>query len=218
MNDISIRIKKKRKLLGLTQAQLAKALDVRPQAVSGWERGLSSPKGKQLSSLSGVFNVTKAWILYGTDELTNSENSVCDLIVKVPLYEHVKAGAGNGFENHSELTKEIYPVPTEIIENQENKESIFCIKANGNSMEPAFYDGAILAVNGSRKDIVDGRIYVFRINSRLRVKAIKETHSGLVLISYNSDYADEVINWKDVENEVVEIVGEVFWFSSKLNN
>ncbi|WP_305840048.1 XRE family transcriptional regulator [Photobacterium leiognathi] len=175
MDDVSIRLKKKRKLMGLTQAQLANLLGVKPQTISGWERGLSHPKGAQLSSLSKAFNVPKSWILYGNDELANSGSSSCDLIVKIPLYENIQTGVGNSFD----LSRNFYPMPSDVIENQENKDSIFCIKVYGNSMEPAFYDGAVLAVNGSRKSVIDGRVYVFRINNRLRVKAIKETHIGI---------------------------------------
>ncbi len=37
-------------------------------------------------------------------------------------------------------------------------------------------------------------------------------------MSYNSNYSDEVICWDDLESNEVDIVGEVFWFASKINN
>ncbi len=47
MTSIAERIKKKRKLLGYTQAELATLVGVKPQAVSGWERAVNLPKGEQ---------------------------------------------------------------------------------------------------------------------------------------------------------------------------
>ncbi|MFA1563029.1 S24 family peptidase [Aliivibrio fischeri] len=217
MNDISIRIKKKRKLLGLTQAELAGSLNVKPQAVSGWERGLSQPRGKQLSALSAIFSVDKTWLLYGENQ--KSDNQCCGKVITlVPFFENINAAAGDGFFNSEISNQNVYPIPTDIINSQSNKESIFCIKALGNSMEPMFNDGAILAVNPNKKNIVDGRIYVLRMNNRLRVKSIRENQVGLVLNSYHPDYQSETIEWASFSNLSFEIVGEVFWYSSKINN
>lgn len=206
-----------RKLRGITQAELAKVLEVKPQAISNWERGITTPKGKQLSSLSTFFDKPVSWLLYGEEDDSVSINTGCALVVEVPLYDQVNASAGNGYENYAELATSVYPVPKDVIDKLADKKDIVCIKAYGNSMAPAFYDGAILAINQKRKEVIDGRIYVFRVNARLRVKAIKETNKGLRLISYNPEYEEDFISWEALEHNSIEIIGEVFWFSSKIN-
>ncbi|ASI93390.1 XRE family transcriptional regulator [Vibrio mediterranei] len=214
MSNISKRIKRQRKLLGLTQAQIATSINVQPQAVSGWEREVNAPKGEQLAALAEVFGVSKAWLLYG-EEQEGGEYS--DLVTLVPFFDEIYAGAGSGFENFNESPKK-YPLPKNIVNKEQNKGHIFCIRAFGNSMEPAFQDGAILAVNGRRKEVADGRIYVFRINSRVRVKLARLTNDGLVFESYNKKYPDETLLWSSLDGEFdFSIVGEVFWYSSKLN-
>ncbi|MUK41511.1 helix-turn-helix domain-containing protein [Aliivibrio fischeri] len=218
MEDIAARIKKKRKLNGFTQAGLAEILNVKPQTISGWERSLSSPKGGALKSLADTLNVSSSWLLYGEDGNESILPKKCDIVTLVKLYKDVCASAGFGFENENIDELDVYPIPNNVIASQINKDDIFCIKTHGNSMEPVFYDGAILAVNPMRTDIYDGRIYVIRNNDRLRVKILKETHAGIILSSFNSEYEDELLSWGDIEGSSFDIVGEVFWFSSKLND
>ena len=215
MSNISNRIKNKRKLIGLTQAELADLLQVKPQAVSGWERSINAPKGKQLINLSKALKVSKEWLLNGEE---SQETQPINSVSMVPFYPEVFAAAGCGYENEdpNSLT---YPLPFDIFNKESNKDDIFCIRSCGDSMEPAFYDGSILAVNGSKKEIIEGRLYVFRTRTILRVKLIRVSNEGLILKSYNSNYPDELISWDDMENEdLFTIIGEVFWFSSKLNN
>ena len=53
--NISIFIKEQRKLKNWTQAELASQLGVSQQAVSLWERGKESPKGREIDSLKTIF-------------------------------------------------------------------------------------------------------------------------------------------------------------------
>lgn len=214
MTSVAERIKKKRKLLGYTQAELATLVGVKPQAVSGWERAVNLPKGEQLHALSEALGVTNKWLLYG-EELDFSDKN--DLITMVPYYEHILAAAGHGFENQDSEAKSFYPLPKEALTRESNKSSVFCIKAYGDSMSPVLRDGAVLAVNRAKKEIVDGRIYVFRMREHLRVKLIKSNHKGLIMESYNKDYADELISWSELEDNNIDVVGEVIWYSSKIN-
>jgi transcriptional regulator with XRE-family HTH domain len=60
------RFKKSRKAVPkLTQAVIAKALGVTPQAVSGWERGAAMPEPDKLPALSALLKVEIAFLLGG---------------------------------------------------------------------------------------------------------------------------------------------------------
>src|SRR3954469_7567189 len=50
--DFSLRIKKLRKLLGVTQHGLAQRLDVLPWAVASWEQGRWEPSGEHYAHLA----------------------------------------------------------------------------------------------------------------------------------------------------------------------
>ncbi|WP_232431947.1 S24 family peptidase [Vibrio harveyi] len=219
METVSKRIKKMRKLLGMTQRALADSLEIRPQTVSAWERDLTTPNGKLLGQLAFTLGVTKSWILYGetTDKESKLSQQKSELVHFVKLFDSIQASAGFGFENYNESELVDYPIPREAIQNQPNKNGIFCIRTHGNSMEPVFFEGTVLAVNPSKKQLIDGRIFVVRTNTNLRVKILKENSKGIVLSSFNPSYEDEQILWDDMGSSFA-IIGEVFWFSSKIND
>ena len=69
MNTIGSRIASKRKALGMTQEDLAKALGVSSQAVSKWENDLSCPDISLLPQLAKVLNCTTDAILSGKEDV-----------------------------------------------------------------------------------------------------------------------------------------------------
>lgn len=64
-DTIGARIASARKAKGLTQEQLARALDASGQTVSRWERNAFAPDETYLPKLATVLDVTPAWIEYG---------------------------------------------------------------------------------------------------------------------------------------------------------
>ncbi|MCW7252341.1 helix-turn-helix domain-containing protein [Escherichia coli] len=64
---ISERIRKRRRDIGLTQQQVAKAIGVTRVSVTKWENGSTKPDGENLHLLSKLFSKSPEWILYGKD-------------------------------------------------------------------------------------------------------------------------------------------------------
>lgn len=69
MEDVSDRIKKLRKELRLTQEGLGAAAKVTKQAVSQWERGLTSPERDALLRLMESHKVNPEWVSSGNGEM-----------------------------------------------------------------------------------------------------------------------------------------------------
>lgn len=63
---ISDRIRQVREKAGLSQAQLAKKLDVTRSSVNAWEMGLSMPTAQYIVALSKLFHVSTDYFL-GTE-------------------------------------------------------------------------------------------------------------------------------------------------------
>lgn len=59
------RIRKVRKVFGLTQKQLAEVCKVTPAAVGNWEQGTARPEYEQILAICERFNVTSDYILFG---------------------------------------------------------------------------------------------------------------------------------------------------------
>jgi class 3 adenylate cyclase len=63
LSDLGQRIRARRERLGLKQHDLARALQVSPQAVSKWERGENGPDLAILGTLARVLGVSTDWLL-----------------------------------------------------------------------------------------------------------------------------------------------------------
>lgn len=66
--DLGIKIRKLREMHGLKQINLANALQVSPQAVSKWEKGVSLPDIESLKRIATLFNVSIDFLLGITDK------------------------------------------------------------------------------------------------------------------------------------------------------
>lgn len=60
---ISEKIKELREIAGISQAQLAKKLDVTRSSVNAWEMGLSTPTTQYIVALAKLFHVSSDYIL-----------------------------------------------------------------------------------------------------------------------------------------------------------
>jgi phage repressor protein C with HTH and peptisase S24 domain len=214
MKSVGEKIKKARLQGGLKQKDFAAKLGLTPQAISGWERGVTYPQVELYKQISSILNVSTEWLFF------DGENKVKDdtpnnQVFNVPFYSEVEVSAGNGFYNEYSSV-EWYPLPKQCIGNQNNKESIICIRCNGDSMEPIILNDAILAVNTSIKNIHDGSVYIIKIFGALRVKVLYLDSKGIRIKSYNEKYPDECVSIEMVKNNSIEIVGKVFWFSTCL--
>lgn len=90
--NISKNIADLRKEKGLTQEQLAAALNLSPQAVSKWETGISQPDTQTLPLIADYFNVSIDYLFYGKN-VTGDE-----------IYEKVFTKVAE----HSQMSRESY--------------------------------------------------------------------------------------------------------------
>lgn len=209
--SIAARIKERRMLLGLSQHKMADLIGVTPGAVSRWERSTAKPSPELLSVVAKTLDVGVDWLLLGVNGNGNG-NGNC---VEVPFFYEVEASAGLGHVNDNEVKDSYYPVPKVVMDKQSKLDEIVCIKCKGDSMEPVFNNGSVVAVNCSKRNVVDGAIYVLSVGEQLRLKILSQSHKGLILKSYNKDYSDELILWGDCES--VKIIGKVFYHSTNFD-
>ena len=72
MNNLGMKIAKKRKDKGLTQTEFAEDLNVTRQTVSRWEAGTVMPDIDKISDIAGILGVSCDYLL--KDEITEEEN------------------------------------------------------------------------------------------------------------------------------------------------
>lgn len=74
--DIGSRIKELRKKTNISQATLAKSIDVSSGNVGDWERGRAKPGADALISLMNFFGVSSDWILTGHEHILHDKPEV----------------------------------------------------------------------------------------------------------------------------------------------
>jgi len=147
--NISTNIAELRKQKGITQEQLALALNISPQAVSKWETNTSVPDTQTLPLIAEYFGVSIDYLYYGQD-MTYDEiyNKVFKKVashaqMSQSAYEDAFTIFGNahhGISRGNLRTKDgkIYDVPTHI--SSENGVSLLTGKGYGAILTRAFFE------------------------------------------------------------------------------
>ncbi len=88
--SIGILISKLRKKNGLTQAELAKKLNISDKAVSRWESGLGYPEITQFPELARIFGVTVDYLMTGERKgIAIAGNILTDIVKTIDTYPEI---------------------------------------------------------------------------------------------------------------------------------
>lgn len=205
----------------ITKKGLAEACNVSKSAVSAWFSGQSKSITPQNAETAAKYlNVSERWLVNGAGEMIRTnvvvfddEEPDSDEYVAIPEYR-ISLQAGDGVQEDSLSIKEIedstltYYKRDFFIKRHLNPECCKRFRVRGSSMEPLLWDGDSILVDCSPQDILDGKIYAFALQGRLRVKYIYTMLKGGYLIkSANTDYPDEVLG--DDELNTFHLIGRV---------
>lgn len=146
--DMKERLQYARKRAGLTQADVARAFDVTPQAVSQWERGEAAPELEKLARLARLFDVDLAWLLAGDGDPplpkdVRDYRSAPDVFGEKDLKVFAAAEGGSGEMVVSGDLIDLVPRPWYMREVRDG----FAVLVVGESMVPAFEPGDIAVIN-----------------------------------------------------------------------
>lgn len=196
-----------RKLAGLNQKDLADKIGISVGQISKYERGLSEPRADVLAKIANALNVEIDNLIGYQIEKWDDETPLDDRgVINVTLLdEHNKDSSKKILINVGDRTLQALNI---------NPKNVICYKIAGNSMQPIIPDGALVGIDTANTNIVDGKIYAVVIENELaRVKQLYRLPNNRVrLRSFNRDeYEDEEYSLDDVE-----IIGNVFWYSSAL--
>lgn len=200
---IGERIKEARKKFGISQSELARRIEVKPQAVQAWEALKNGPTRKRIQLIARELNISPQWLEFGTESggtilefkekpEKESEPFPSDKYALIPRYE-AKTSTGGGYHNgdHVEVSKTHAFRIDWIKKNNWREEDLCVVEASGHSMEPQIRDGDVLLVNMSDKKFQSGKVYVLLFPGEgLRAKRVHRMADGRIRIS--SDNPDKV--------------------------
>lgn len=220
-------LKNLRATKGITQAELAKQLNVTQQAVGRWERSITSPDYDTLKNLAIIFHVTIDYLLGASDSPTGTlmlpNKTPAQLILgdkyqpspkvsqdaiihsyKIPILGRVAAGLP--IEAHEEILGYQY-----INEKYRNDGyNYFALRISGKSMEPTIMDGDIVIVR-QQPTVDSGDIAIVLVDGEdATAKEVKESPEGVTLIGHNvAVYTPHFYSNKDIQELPVQIIGRV---------
>ncbi len=193
------RLRSLREGKGLTQQQLADALEISKSSVNMYERGEREPGFETLEAIAGVFNVDMNY-LYGKSDVRNSlfmpYGGVPDgyrempAMTALPIVGHIACGQ---------------PITAE--ENIEGEAAVpaawrasFCLVCEGDSMEPRIQNGDLVAIR--KQEIVEnGEIAAVRIDGEATLKHVYVYPNYIELRPENPAY-ESIIKIREEMNEV----------------
>lgn len=214
-----------------SQAKLAGIIGKPPAQLSQWINGHRNISSTTKAEIEAALSLPAGWLdqpvrttagqpkestadgkIIGTISPWDDGTALDDDEFEAPFYKDVRLSAGNGFADDIadyNPKKLRFSIPT--LRNMGIcPDNVICVSTDGNSMAPAFPDGATLGVDTGAKSIKDGDIYAFNHGGLLRTKILKKRPGNKILIqSFNSEeYPDEEANLEDIS-----IIGRIFWWS-----
>lgn len=195
----------------LSQSDLARALDVKPQAVQQWVSGRTRPTGKNLEKLSEYLQLPPATILYGSAQSRASKTVVetDDGFVAIPRFS-ARGSCG---------VKEIYNSQTEgfigLVRATEawlrakaptaNLQHLEVITAQGDSMSPTIKNLDFVFVDRTCETVREDGVYTVTYAGRTYIKRIQtQIDGGLLLVSDNPHYPPISVPKDRLDQVVIE--------------
>ncbi|RZG74698.1 helix-turn-helix transcriptional regulator [Acinetobacter sp. WCHAc060033] len=234
MQTLADRLKEARIKADKTQGDVADAAGIRQPTYQALEAG-KTKKSAYLPEIAKFLGVDVDWLKNGTVKATPSKprdgQPMMDVKFRgvefwdgdtplnedefeVPYYKDIELTGGCGsFEQHDDGRRRIKYGKTAAYSSGASQTQSICMTLVGDSMEDRISAGSMIAVDLSKRDIREGKIYAFRHGQLLRVKyLIPKPDGGLIIRSHNKAYEDEHINAEEVENDI-NMIGWVWNWS-----
>lgn len=184
-------LKRLREQKGLTQAELAKELNLSSSAIGMYETSKREPSYTILQTIADYFNVRIQTLL------NNNSNPFV-----VPVLGRVQAG-----------------IPLEAIEDIIDYEEIpdemakqgeyFGLQIKGDSMSPRFQEGDVVIVR-KQANIDNDDIAIMLVNGNdATIKKIKKDKNGIALIPLNPNYQIKYYSNAEIVELPVNCIGKV---------
>jgi repressor LexA len=199
---IDATIKQLRTSRGLTQAELARQLDVTQQAVARWEKAITSPDYETLNKLASIFGVSTDYLLGHTPPPLPPMPPIDSK--KIPLIGTIACGRPIlAQENH-----ESYVVAVDGLN------ADFALRIKGESMAgDGLHDGYIVFIRQC-DDVDDGEMAAVLVGDEATIKRIYRTKDTVTLVSSNPAFAPLVYHSSD--GLQMRVIGKPEGFQGRL--
>lgn len=187
--------------------EVATEAGVSQSVISGYinpRDGKSGPRLDIVARLAGVLGVSLDWLVFAKGDGPDGS------IVRIPLYD-VRLAAGPGAWNERAPVIDRIPFTANFLKHtlkRRSPDGLVMFEIIGDSMGDRLPDGAQAIVDTGDNRVSDG-IFAFVQDDEARVKRVKRLVDGLMLISDNPAYPEEVV--KGAQLNKIAIIGRLLW-------
>lgn len=232
------RLERLRQSLGLSQAALAKRLDVSPMAPSRWERGINEPPADVYLELGKMAGHPGCWYFWEHAGLKKSDvaavmpkavksmnggtevhiqvvsptakPSAQNSMAAIPIYT---ATSPVGCEEPADLIRKPAEYVIALKAWTPRAEATFCLQMAADRMSPMMEPGAIFSVDESQADInrlIGKLVLAHHVQYGFIVHWLQRYGKSEMLVPENKSYGPKYIQNKDWV-----VLGRVLWWFSK---
>lgn len=197
------RIRLLRKMMNLSQGDLAKKMGVAQNTISNWENGNRKVDTESLKILAEIFGCSVDYILCNSDLSAGKKSGI-----RIPVLGYVKAGIP------IDRIEEIVDYE-EITEEMASGGDFFGLRVKGDSMEPKISEGDVVIIR-KQSDVLSGEIAIVCVGgNEVAVKKILKHENGVSLVSFNHAYQPMFYTKDEVTSLPVIILGKVVELRAK---
>ncbi len=204
-----VRLRQRREELQMSQAEMARALQISRTSYFNWENNKTQPNETNLNNLAEILKVEplyfhrdyelialyhqlhptnqQKFMHYGQTLLNNQANDKPETVYEYHVYEKLSAGSGYGY-----LEERSY----DVVYHDEEKEYDLASWVYGDSMEPNYPNGSVVLIRDTGFDY-DGGVYAVEWDGQTYLKRVYREEEGLRLVSYNSKYQDKFAPYRE---------------------
>lgn len=195
---------------GLSQTELAKALNVSQVTVSNWETGSHKITAANIEKIAKTLNLTYDDIASEVSGFASKSNNESEenWMTEVPVYGAIAAGTPIDIMEVDD-TRE---VPTRVVKRFKKP---FLLKVEGESMNRVLPNGSYALIEPCQGVAVQGKPYAVCVNGySATIKRVRQLANGFELIPDSTDptYRTQVFDYGDPDTDEVTIIGRVVYY------
>lgn len=200
----------------VTREKIGEVFGVSRQRITAMlEKPLPPHRLKQLED-AFCMSISETVEQFGTEDFIKSPEELSkDGFKYLPIRGDVSASCGNGVYIYDESQTAVYPISEFLLKSLgASVTDTDIIFASGDSMLPEIKDGDALMVDKSKRDIIDGQIYIIRSDGQLLCKRLQKIPPQKIkIVSDNPKYDPYYIDFSNIIDFDFDVIGRVLWYS-----
>lgn len=200
-----------------SDAELARALGISPQSVSGARRrGEVPPAWVQMCAERTGCNAH--WLFFGQGPMYLPEHAGEEAeairpevdMITIPLVE-ARLSAGTGSLEVNADTEGGHAFRGDFLRRKGNPRRMVLMRVSGDSMVPEIFDNDLVLLDQGQTEISPGRLYAVGFEDAIYIKRIDMLPGKIILRSVNPAYAPVTLDLRGDCAEQFRVIGRVLW-------